>query len=67
MSWDEDLAISSDVGIEGLDDTGTTGTEGVVDAGIPTGIGELFEAGTGELSGSGKVGRRDINLGNLEI
>ena len=60
LSWDEDLAISSDVGIEGLDDTGTTGTEGVVDAGTTgtlgcveavTGIEGLFEAGTGELSG----------------
>ena len=76
LSWDEDLAISSDVGIEGLDDTGTTGTEGVVDAGTTgtlgcfeavTGIEGLFEAGTGELSGSDKVGQRDINLGRLEI
>ena len=76
MSWDEDLAISSDVGIEGLDDTGTTGTEGVVDAGTTgtlgcveavTGIEGLFEAGTWELSGSDKVGHRDINLGRLEI
>ena len=76
LSWDEDLAISSDVGIEGLDDTGTTGTEGVVDAGTTgtlgcveavTGIEGLFEAGTWELSGSDKVGHRDINLGRLEI
>ena len=66
LSWDEDLAISSDVGIEGLDDTGTTGTEGVVDAGTTgtlgcveavTGIEGLFEAGTWE----------HINLGRLEI
>ena len=70
LSWDEDLSWdtqTSAVGMEGCDVAGTTGTEGVVDAGIPTGIGELFEAGTGELSGSGKVGRRGINLGNLEI
>ena len=76
LSWDEDLAISSDVGIEGLDDTGTTGTEGVVDAGTTgtlgcveavTGIEGLFEAGTWELSGSDKVGHRVINLGRLEI